>query len=618
MKRIALLSLIVAAAAAAALAALPAAAAAASASPSPSPSATSSLYVGSSGAASPGATGELTLKIGVPEDISDGMNPFGSWNSIAWESFRLNYNFLTWYDDDYQPAPDLAESWTTSSDGKTWTFKIRSGVKWQDGVPLTARDVAFTYNLILDNGLDMYTSYLVGVKTVTATDDTTLVIDCDRANAGLLALYIPILPEHVWSKVPKGKLDSWTNVPMIGSGPFQVVEAKKSKYVRLVANKQYWGGAPTLDAILYSIYMNPDSMVQDYKAGNLDAAYSIPAAQLGALKVGPGWETVNASYIGFNELGFNCWKSPKSKGNPLLLDYRIRLACSWAIDRQKIIDAAMAGLAKPGTTVISPVSSYHWEPPADQLISYNPEKAKQILDEAGYTDRDGDGVREDAKGKELNFRLTPLSDYPEEVTAAKLVHEWLKDVGIKTRIDAVTEGAFYNLNWDGDFDIYFWSWGGDIDPGFMLSVFTTDQIQSASDCFYSNPAYDKLYKQQATAVNPADPNDTSQRKAIIDQMQQILYEESPYLVLWYNVNLEAYRADKWTGWHLVPPQNGGPIWNLMRTTYIDLKPVTATAEEEGGGSSAWVWIVVAAVAVVGAGVLVWLRRRRGGPGAEEM
>jgi peptide/nickel transport system substrate-binding protein len=604
MKRITLLSLI-AAAAAAALAALPAAAAAASSSPTPS------LYVGSSVSASPGATGELTLKIGVPEDISDGMNPFGSWNSIAWESFRLNYNFLTWYDENWNPVPDLAESWTTSADARTWTFKIRSGVKWQDGKPLTARDVAFTYNLILDHDLSMYTGYLVGVKKVTAPDDTTLVIECSKAKADMLALYIPILPEHVWSKVRTDKLDSWTNVPMIGSGPFQVVEAKKSKYVRLVANKQYWGGAPTLDAVLFSIYQNPDSMVQDYKAGNLDIAYSVPAAQLQGLKVAEGWEAVNAKYIGFNELGFNCWQSPKSKGNPLLLDYRIRLACSWAIDRQKIVDAAMAGLATPGTTVISPVSQYHWEPPPDQLISYDPEKAKQILDEAGYIDRDGDGVREDAKGHKLDFRLTPLNEYPEEVTAAKLIHEWLKAVGIKTRIDAVSEGAFYDINWSGDFDIYLWNWGGDIDPGFMLSVFTTDQIQSASDCFYSNPAYDKLYEQQATSVNPADLTDISQRKAIVDQMQKFLYKESPYLVLWYNVNFEAYRADRWTGWHIVPPKVGGPIWNMMRTTYIDLKPVTAATEgEKEGGTSLWVWIMPVVVAAVVVGVIVWLLRRR--------
>jgi peptide/nickel transport system substrate-binding protein len=608
MKRIALLPLIIAAAVVAP-AAWPALAAAASPTASP--------YAGS---ASPGAAGEMTLKIGVPEDISDGMNPFGSWNSIAWESFRLNYNFLTWYDDNYQPAPDLAESWTTSPDAKVWTFKLRSGVTWQDGQPLTARDVAFTYNLIMDNDLDMYVDYLVGVKKVTAPDDTTVVIECSKPNAGMLALYIPILPEHIWSKVPVAKLDSYENVPMIGSGPFQVVEAKKSHYVRLVANKSYWGGAPTLDTVLFSIYQNPDSMVQDYKAGNLDVVYSIPAAQLDALKVGPGWEAVSASYIGFVELGFNCWESKKSKGNPLLLDYRIRLACSWAIDRQKIIDAAMAGLAKPGSTVIFAGSPYHWEPPADQLITYDPEKAKQILDEAGYIDRDGDGVREDAKGKKLDFRLTPLTDYPEQVTAAKLIHEWLKNVGIKTRIDAVTEGAFYDLNWAGDFDLYLWSWGGDIDPGFMLSVFTTNQIQNASDCFYSNPEYDALYRQQATAVDPANPTDTSQRKAIIDRMQQILYKESPYLVLWYNVNLEAYRADKWTGWHLVPPGTGGPIWNLMRTTYIDLKPVTAATEgeQESGGTSVWLWLAIVAGVIIVVWIVVTVLRRRRGPGAEEM
>jgi peptide/nickel transport system substrate-binding protein len=189
----------------------------------------------------------------VPEDI-DGMNPFASWSSITWESFRLNYNFLTWYDDDYNPAPDLAESWTTSTDAKTWTFTIRSGVKWQDGEPLTAKDIAFTYNLIIDNDLDAYTGYFVGVKKVTAPTDTTLVIECDKPNAGMLALYSRSARTHL-EQGAQNKLDSWTNVPMIGSSPFQVVEAKKSKYVPLSPTSST--RRPTLDAVLFSIYQNP-------------------------------------------------------------------------------------------------------------------------------------------------------------------------------------------------------------------------------------------------------------------------------------------------------------------------------------------------------------------------
>ena len=153
-----------------------------------------------------------------------------------------------------------------------------------------------------------------------------------------------------------------------------------------------------------------------------------------------------------------------------------------------------------------------------------------------------------------------------------------------------------------------WSWGGDIDPGFMLSTFTTEQIFNWSDSQYSNPEYDRMYNEQAQAVDPANPSDPSMRKAITDEMQAILYRDNPYIVLWYNVNLQAWRTDTWTGYHLVPPSGeGAPFWNMLRTTYQDLEPV-AVGETTESGTAAWVWAVAVAVAVVVA-VVVWVLRR---------
>lgn len=116
---------------------------------------------------SPGSA-VITYKIGMNQDC-DGMNPFSSWSGISWECFRLGYDFLTWYDKDYKPTPDVASSWETSSDGKTWTFHVRQGMTWQDGRPLTANDVAFTYNLIIKTQDASYIQYLTGVTRVTAS-----------------------------------------------------------------------------------------------------------------------------------------------------------------------------------------------------------------------------------------------------------------------------------------------------------------------------------------------------------------------------------------------------------------------------------------------------------------
>jgi len=565
-------------------------------------------------AASPSPAAEpLTYRIGINQDY-DGMNPFSSWSSISWESFRLGYDFLTWYDEDYKPAPDLATSWETSDDGKTWTFKIREGMKWHDGEPLTAADIAFTYNLILDTEHWAYIQYLTGVTRVTAPDATTLVIETRKPNAGMLALYIPILPEHVWKNANPENLDNFKNSPFVGSGPFKVTELKKSKWVKLEANPAYpeeLGGAPTIAEIYYIISQNTDSMIEDYKAGNLDAIVEFPATYEKVLAELPGTTAVASPAIGFHELAFNCWDSAKSKGDPLLRDVAIRQAVHWAIDKESLNATSMAGQAVPGTSVISPAQGdWHWAVPEAEQYSYDPEKAKQILEDAGYTDTDGDGVRENARGDKLEFRFVVLNEYPEDQAAGKMIVGWCDDVGIKLKLEQKDEGAFGDEVYDNaDYDMFIWSWGGDIDPGFMLSTFTTEQILNWGDSQYSNPEYDALYVEQAEAVDPADPDDPKMRKAVTDEMQKILYRDNPYIILWYNVNLQAFRTDKWTGYHQVPAADGAPFWNYMRSTYIDLKPAAATQETAASGSSPWIWVIAAVVIAAAVIAFILVRRR---------
>ena len=572
-------------------------AAASAASPSPSPDAAPLVY-----------------RIGLQSDV-DNMNPFSTYNTIPWECFRVGYNFLTWYDADYKPTPDLADpvpsvdNGGVTEGGRVWTFHIRPNVKWSDGELLTAQDVAYTYNRILRQDLSMYSSYFTGVTKVEAPDDATVVITSSQPNAVMTALYVPILPEHVWSKVPDSKVESYANVPMVSSGPFQVTEVKNGKYVKMVRNPYYkegFGVEPTVDEILFEMYQTQDSLVADYKAGNLDAAIELDPGFDQALKGVPGSTSVAAPSIGFHQLGFNCYESPKSKGNPLLLDVRIRQAINWAMDKEAIATVSMSGLAVTGTSLLSPVDTfYHWNVPAAEQYTYDPAKAKQILDDAGYT-MGPDGVRVAPNGKPLKFRLAAFNEYPMDISAAKKIAGYLKDVGIATTLQVMDENAFMDANYDNaDNDLYIWSWTADIDPGYILSVLTTDQVLNSSDSEYSNPVYDKLYTEQAQAVIPAD------RQKIIYEMQQILYRDSPYSILWYNVLVQAYRTDKWTGYSHVPVgADGAPFRNMLKTTYIDLKPVAAATTTSGGSNTGTiVAIVLAVVVVIGIIVLVVMRRR---------
>jgi peptide/nickel transport system substrate-binding protein len=562
---------------------------------------------------SPAAT-PLIYRVGLQSDV-DNMNPFSTYNTIPWECFRIGYNFLTWYDADYKPVPDLATEVPTVANGgitlggRVWTFHVRPNVKWSDGQPLTAHDVAYTYNRILRQQLGMYIGYFTGVTKVEAPDDQTVVITSKKPNAVLTALYVPILPEHVWSKVPDGKVESWANVPMVSSGPFQVTEVKNGKYVKLVKNPYYkdgFGVAPTIDEVFFDMYQTQDGVVADYKSGNLDAAIELDPGFYRSLQGVPGSTSVAAPGLGFHELGMNCYKSPKSKGNPLLLDAKIRVAIDYAIDKKAIAAVAMDGLAKPGSSLLSPVDTFfRWEVPADQLRTYDPAKARQLLDAAGYKMGPG-GVRIAPNGKPLKFRLAAFNEYPMDVTAAKKITAYLKDVGIGTTLQIMDENAFTDANYsNADDDLYIWSWTADIDPGYILSIFTTGQILNGSDSEYSNPAYDALYIQQAQAVDPA------QRQQIVHQMQQILYADSPYSILWYNTLIQAFRTDRWTGYSSVPSGGGGAAFrNMLRDTYIDLKPKAATAPTTGGSSTGKiVAIVVAVAAVIGIVAVVLLRRR---------
>ena len=169
---------------------------------------------------------------------------------------------------------------------------------------------------------------------------------------------------------------------------------------------------------------------------------------------------------------------------------------------------------------------------------------------------------------------------------------------------------------NADYDLFIWSWRGDVDPGIMLSTFTTTQILDWSDSQYSNPEYDDLYVAQAEVLDPARPDDRTVRKALTDKLQAILYRDTPYVILWYNVNLQAFRTDKWTGYGAVPVKDGAPFFNLTRATYLDLKPRATGVAAAPSRGSPWAYVLVAAAVIAVVAVVIFvLRRPRAGEGA---
>ena len=575
--------------------------------------------LGSSDSPSP-AAGKVVLKLGTT-NVPDNLNPFVGQMTACYEIWSLNYDLMCGFDagtyahSQGKSATGLADSWSYSDGGKTWTFHIRSGVKWQDGVPLTAEDVAFTYNYILKNDLSNYTLYTNFIKyPVEAPDANTVVFHCTKPKANMTNMWVYIVPEHIWKGV-SGKAAGGSyavNPPVVGSGPFQLTSYKKSSYAIMTANPNYWGGKPKIDEVDFIYYQNADTMAQDLKANTIQAAWGILPAQYQSMQNDSTLKPLAFVDPELDELGFNCYQGA-SKGNPVLKDWKFRQALQWAVDHDKLVQIAYGGLAQPATTVL--LSNFwtdpdwHWQPPADQMYTFDLKKAGDALTAAGYPLKNG--VRVDKQGKPITLRLWARSQSETSQSAGKLIAGWFHQLGLKITLSVMDDGAMNdgiyatkNGKFAPNYDMFLWGWGGDPDPNFMLSIFTTAQINSWSDSAFSDPTYDKLFLEQQTTIDP------QKRKDIVWRMQQILYQKSPYIPTAYPKSVEAYNYSQWTGWQQTPSKDGG-VWftSPVVASYMTVHPVTAGASG-GSNTGVIIGVIVAIVVVlVVIGIIVAMRGR---------
>ncbi len=590
-------------------------------------SATATPSGSASGSAS--AAGEGTFTVGILSDV-DSLNPFTGIVAEAYEVWGTMYDTLTGYSvEDFSPTPRLAESWTTSPDGKTWTYTIRAGVTWSDGVPLTAKDVAYTFNRILAGSYEQtnYGNYTANIVKVTAPDDRTVVMTTKVPTPIMTRLAVPILPEHVWSKISENAVKSYANEKdVVGAGPFVLEERRTGQFIRLRANTEYWDGAPKIDELVFRVYSNADALAQALKTGEVDIADGLDADPFKALQSTPGVVAYPAKYYGFNELSFNTGAAledgtPIGDGHPALKDKRVRVALSHAVDRNTILDRVLNGTGSVGSTIIPPIyTDLHLEPQTQ--YGFDLAKANQLLDEAGYR-KGADGIRTMPDGtKPLTLRLLARQESQASQQAAKFIQGWFKDVGVDVSVKVVAEDNLTEIIGRGEFDMFEWGWVVEPDPDYQLSTFTCDKrsykdggdvFANLSDSFYCNTAYDDLYGKQATQVDPA------QRAETVKQMQQILYDDAPYVVLYYYDDLEAYR-DEWTGF-VAQPKDGALIFQYGTYSYrnVEKKKATQAAAEDAssdsssGGSNVALLVggVVIAVVAFGATGFVLSRRRRG-------
>jgi peptide/nickel transport system substrate-binding protein len=550
----------------------------------------------------------------------DTFNPFMSFFAIGYTIAGLSYDSLIdWSAEDFKPTPGLATKWEESPDRLTWTYTIREGVKFSDGQPLTAKDAEFTFKLMMtDPDARSSSSDLVeNFASVAAPDDKTLVIKLKKPTSQMLALDNAIVPKHVWEKITKiGDFKNF-DFPMVGSGPFQVSEFKTDQFIRLKANKEYWGGAPKYDELVFRYYKTPDASVQALIAGEVDLASGLTPAQFKSLEGKQGITLNQAQNRRFSSLTFNVGAQTKSRqkfgnGHPALQDVKVRQAIHHAIDKAELIKKVNNDKAIPGVSYIPPIyNSFFWQPSDGELVKFDLAEANKILDEAGYA-KGADGIRVDPASKQpLKFRLLNHSDTPSEATDSGFLKGWWKQIGIDTVVESADFTKLNDLLYLGKFDIIFSGWGVSPDPTSILALHTCGTLPDKADgkgrdtdTFYCNPEYDQLHEQQK------QESDLGKRAEVIKQMQKHLYEQAPVIALRYADTLEAYRSDRWTGFVKQPSDRGMISGQQGNWAYLSATPADQQPKEEGSNTGVLLGTGAAVVVVGAVAALFVLRRRR--------
>jgi peptide/nickel transport system substrate-binding protein len=286
----------------------------------------------------------------------------------------------------------------------------------------------------------------------------------------------------------------------------------------------------------------------------------------------------------------------------------VREAISMAVDRKTIINKILRGYAEPADGYIPALyKTYHWDPSPSEKISFNLEKANQILDQAGYK-KGSDGIRTmPGGGEKLNLRFEGHNDVPEELQIGNYLKSWLKDIGIGLK-PAVVSGT--KLNDDlpkGKWDLLMGGWTVNPDPDYVLNIQrcdarpTTPDGSSTTDQFYCSKKYDQLYDEQLSTL------DQAKRADIVKQMQQVMYEDIPSIMIDYPQTVEAYRSDRWQPFQ-TQPDPGGRI--LDQDGFWGIYSAELKATSSGGGNGATIGITAGVVVVVAAAAgFVFIRRR---------
>jgi peptide/nickel transport system substrate-binding protein len=430
----------------------------------------------------------------------------------------------------------IAKSWQVSADGLTITFQMRDDVTFSDGTPLTADDVVFTFNFIMTDAIQAprERAYYEKIKDVKANGKYEVVFTYKEPYFEALSLAgsMGIFPKHFYGpylKQPQAFNES--KGLLMGSGPYRLPDPKgwtpDKGNVELVRNERYWGDVqPSYNRILWKIIQNDSARLVTYRNGEIDA-YSARPVEYAQLKGDPqimgksqNFEympaTVGYSYIGWNQV---------RNGKPTrFADKRVRQAMSYLSDVDRIIKDIFLDYGEPAVSPFSPISAQH--DPALQPYKFNVEKARALLKEAGYEDRNKDGVLEDKDGKPFEFKLMYLESNEDTKRMVLLLKDLYASAGVKLVPFPQEWSVMLDVLDKKDFDAISLGWTSGLETD-IYQMFHSSQAKTNGDNFisYKNPELDKLIDKARATVDEAT------RMPLWQQAERIMYEDQPYTFL---------------------------------------------------------------------------------------
>ncbi len=430
------------------------------------------------------------------------------------------FNGLLKYDKDTNLVGDLAKSWEVSKDGLTITFHLRKGVKWQDGTPFTSADVMFTLKKLKDPKVATpYSGDYLMVTSAEAPDNYTFIVHYDKPFAPALSSWtMGIIPKHLL----EGKDLNTTefNRHPVGTGPYRLKSWVTGQKLVLEANPNYFEGEPGICSIIYRIIPDPTTMFLELQSGGIDTMGLTPfqyARQTNSPKIKKEFRKFRHPSFGYTYLGYNLKL-------PLFKSRKVRQALTMAIDREAIVRIVLLGLGQLSTGPFPPSS---WaRDPSIPPFPYNPQKAREYLAEAGWKDRNGDGILE-KDGKPFVFTIITNQGNNQREAAAEIIQENLRRVGIKVKIRVLEWQAMLHAIMERNFQaiILGWSLGFEPDP---YDIWHSSKTRPGEFNFvgYKNPEADKIMEEARRIF------DQKKRAMLYHRLQRIIWEDEPYTFLY--------------------------------------------------------------------------------------